>query len=321
MPRTVLAPIMAVFFALPLGAPSSAGPVETPGPGRGSVRPAAVAGTFYPADPEELKRQLEGFLLRVPEVEVQGQVVAVIAPHAGYVYSGQVAAHTHSFLRDMVFDTAVIIGHDSHARGIVAILSPADHYETPLGRLPVYRDMVAALTASHRGIITHKGAHAREHTVEMQLPFLQVLGKECAVVPVLFGDPTAENCRIFAKAIAEASGDKKVLVIASTDLAHYPAYDQAKTLDAKSLALLSALDIDAFIAGLKKLETDGGIPGVQTAMCARGGVGTALAFAKARGADRVQILHYANSGDVPAGDKNRVVGYAAALILRSTPDQ
>jgi len=279
------------------------------------VRPPAVAGAFYPANPVELKKAMKNFLDSVPDVKPSGDIVAAIAPHAGYRFSGQVAAYTHKLIADTDFDTVVIIGHDSHTPGVVAFVSPVDYFETPLGRVPVDRDMMKKMMEFNSGIRADESIHAREHTVEVHLPFLQLLGRTCKIVPVLFGNPTIENCRIFAEAIDSAAGAKKVFVLASTDLSHYPPYDEAKRVDNSTLEILRTLDVDELFAHLTRQEKQG-VPGLRTAMCARGGVGTAILFATARGADTAQILRYANSGDVPLGDKQGVVGYSSVLIVR-----
>ncbi len=289
------------------------GKQATPAP---VVRPPAVAGGFYPSSPKALREMIEAFLARVPDLDAGGQIVAAMAPHAGYVYSGQVAAYTHRLLQTASFDTIVIIGHDAY-RGAVAFVCPVDAFETPLGRVPVDRDMVARLQAYHRGIVADRAIHAREHTVEVQLPFLQVSGRKFKVVPILFGVPTLDNARILASAIRDAAGDKKVMVLASTDMSHYPTYEDANKLDRATLDVLSGFDSRKLFAHLRGVESSGRVGNLKTGMCASGGVLTAIEYARTAGADRVKVLTYANSGDVPVGDKGRVVGYGAAVFVKS----
>jgi AmmeMemoRadiSam system protein B len=280
------------------------------------IRPPAVAGGFYPANPTTLTAMIESLLEKVPDETIPGEIVAAVAPHAGYSYSGQVAAHTHKFIAKVDFDTAVIIGHDCHIPGTVALICPADYYQTPLGKVPVDREMVSKMVKFHPGIITETSIHGREHTVEVQLPFFQFFKKQCKIVPVLFGTPTVENCRILAEAIDSAAGNKKVFVLASSDMSHYPSYETARRIDQKTLEIIPSLDVESLFAHLNELETRENIPNLVTSMCARGGVGTAIFFAKARGGNRARVLCYANSGDVPGGDKSRVVGYGSVLIVR-----
>lgn len=283
------------------------------------VRHAAVSGRFYPGSPELLKKTINGYLEKVPDIKVDGEIVAAIAPHAGYVYSGQIAAYTHKLIKNVEFDTVVIIGHDYRKTSdSVAFLSPAEFYETPLGRMPVDTEMVQKLIKYHSGITADKRPHAREHTVEVHLPFFQVLGRKCRIVPVLFGNPVKKNCELFAKAIDACAGDKKVFVLASTDMSHWPPYDVAKNVDLASLEIIPSLDVSKLFAHLslcdRKGET-GELVKFKTSMCARGGLGTAMLFGKAHGAIKAQILKYANSGDVPVGNKDGVVGYASGLIV------
>ncbi len=291
----------------------SQAPAGTPAP---VVRPPAVAGGFYPGEADVLRTTVQGFLAKVPKRPVKGTIVAAMAPHAGYVYSGQVAAYTHKLLESAEFDTVVIIGHDAF-RGAVAFLCPVDYFETPLGRVPVDREMLAGIQAFHEGIVANQAIHDRDHTVEVQLPFFQVTGRAFKIVPVLFGNPTLENARILAEAIRAAAGDRKVLVLASTDMSHYPPYEAARTLDLATLDVLKTFDPRALFDHLRSKERAGRIPNLKTAMCASGGVLTALEYARQKGADRIEVLKYANSGDVSAGNKAQVVGYGAAVFLRT----
>ena len=280
------------------------------------VRPPAVAGGFYPGSPTALSAMIKSLLEGVPDETISGEILAAVAPHAGYRYSGKVAAHTHKFIVKADFDTAVIIGHDCHIPGTVALICPVDYYQTPLGKVAVDREMVAKMVKFHPGITTETSIHGREHTVEVQLPFFQFFKKQCKIVPVLFGNPTVENCRILADAIGSAAGDKKVFVLASTDMSHYPSYETARRIDQKTLKVIPSLDVEKLFAHLNELEVREKIPNLRTSMCARGGVGTAIFFARARGGNRARVLCYANSGDVPGGDKSRVVGYGSVVIVR-----
>jgi len=279
------------------------------------VRPPAVAGMFYPGSPNDLRREITSLLDNAPEVKPAGMILAAFAPHAGYAYSGGVAACTYKLLATVEFDTLIIIGHDTF-RDAVAFMCPVDYFRTPLGKMPVDREMMAKMHAFHPGIKSDRTIHARDHTVEVQLPFLQVQNRQCKIVPILFGNPTMENCRILSDAILSAAGTKKVFVLASTDMSHYPPYDSACKVDKSTLEVIGALDINQFFKHLAKYERQSSIPNLRTAICASGGVGTAILWAKAHGADHAQILHYANSGDIPAGDKHRVVGYCSVLLVK-----
>lgn len=282
-----------------------------------SARPAAVAGSFYPASADELRRDLKGYLDAAPAPQVDGEVIGILVPHAGYRYSAAVAACGYKALAGVQADTAIVIGHDANARGIVAVLSDEEAFETPLGRVAVDTELVAALGKAHPGILVRSQAHRREHSVEVQLPFLQTLLPACRIVPILFGEPTAENCRLLADALAANAGTRRLLFIASTDLCHYPPAAVADGLIKEAMACVGKADVTALFTYLGETRRRRAADNVQTAMCGSGGVGTALLYAQARGPIAVRVLSSAHSGAVPGGDQERVVGYAAAVITRA----
>ncbi len=281
------------------------------------IRQPAVAGSFYPGSQSELRAMITKYLDDAPDINPGGEVLAAVAPHAGYVYSGAIAARTFRQLADTDFDTIVIIGHDSY-QDCVAYVSPDQYFSTPLGQIEVDREMVEKMMKFSSGIRSSRSIHSEDHTIEIQLPFLQVLGKKCRIVPVIFGNPAAKNCRVLADAIIAAAGDKKVFVLSSTDMSHYPSYKDANRVDRATLEVVKTMDVDRIFAHLGSQTGKNGVPGLQTALCSRGGLGTAIFFAKARGADQAQVLHYANSGDVSIGDKSRVVGYSSVLFVRKS---
>jgi len=283
------------------------------------IRLPAVAGSFYPSAPSELRSMITKFLDDIPDEKPAGEILAAMAPHAGYVFSGAIAARTFKVLAKVDFDTIVIIGHDSYQE-CVAFLSPADYFRTPLGLVEVDREMVDKMMKFNKGIVSSEAVHSKDHSVEVQLPFLQVLGKKCKIVPVMFGNPTVKNCRILADAIVAAAGDKKVFVLSSTDMSHYPAYDDAKKVDGATLEMVRTMDVEKLFSHLETQVKNKTIPNLQTAMCSRGGAGTAMFFSKSHGADQAQVLGYANSGDVAAGEKGRVVGYSSVLFVNSERD-
>ncbi len=278
------------------------------------LRPPCVAGSYYPGTASKLRNTITKMLDAVPEVSVEGKIYGAIAPHAGYVYSGEVAAYTFKQLSSVEFDTIVIIGHDSY-RNAVAFTCPVDYFLTPLGKVPVDREMIEGMHAFNRGIRPDRSMHFDDPTIEVQLPFLQVMEKNFKIVPILFGNPTIENCRILVDAIIEAAGDKRIVVLASTDMSHYPPYESANSIDRSTLEKLKEMDVVKLFDHLEKHQHLREIPNLQTTMCARGGVGTAILFAKANGADHARILHYANSGDA-FGDKQQVVGYSSVLFFK-----
>jgi AmmeMemoRadiSam system protein B len=208
------------------------------------IRPPSVAGSFYPRNASETRKMITAMLDSVPEITPEGEIFAAVAPHAGYIYSGMVAAYTFKQLSKVDFDTIVIIGHETDLYpDIVAYICPVDYFETPLGKIPVDREMIKKMKAFNNGIRTNRSIHANDHSIEVQIPFLQALGKDCRIVPIMFGNSTPENCRILADAIISSAGDKKIFVLASTDMSHYPSYGSANMVDRSTLEILKEMDV------------------------------------------------------------------------------
>jgi MEMO1 family protein len=280
-----------------------------------SVRHPAAAGSFYSNNADRLRAEITSMLKNVPDAPAAGEILAATAPHAGYVYSGNIAALTFKKIEDIDFDTIVIIGHDVGGNA-VAYTCPVDYFETPLGKMPVDTEMLSKLHEYNKGIKPAAEIHSEDHTVEIQLPFLQVMNKKCMIVPIMFGTPSPENCKILSDAIKSSSGNKKVFILVSTDMSHYPDYRSAYKLDNITLDKIRSMDINNFFKHVIKQYRDPEFPGVRTAICASGGVGTAMIYSKSMGMNHVEVLKYANSGDVPQGDKERVVGYSSVLFVK-----
>ena len=259
-----------------------------------AIRPTAVAGQFYPADPAELARQLDTFLAEAgrrisPRAKAPK---ALIAPHAGYVYSGPVAASAYVLAKPLQGQVSrvVLLGpaHRVAFRGMA--ISTADAWASPLGPVPVDRDFIAALQAVPM-LGALETAHAQEHSLEVHVPFLQrVLGR-FSLVPVVVGDATPEQV---AALLDAAWGGPETLVVISTDLSHYLDYQSCRSLDQSSVDAIQRLDPTR----LARDQACGRIP-----------VGGLLLAAKRRGLEIV-TLDVRNSGDT-AGPKDRVVGYGA----------
>jgi MEMO1 family protein len=280
-----------------------------------TIRRAAVAGSFYPGNSEELKTTVDDLLKNAEKNDIKGTILAAMAPHAGYVYSGAIAALTFKNISDIEFDTIVIIGHDSF-QDAVAYTCPVDYFETPLGKFPVDTEMVKMLNAYSKDIKPDLSIHRDDHTIEIQIPFLQIMNKKCKIVPLMFGLPSPQNCKILADAIKKAAGDKNVFVLASSDMSHYPDYEGSNKIDNITLDKVKSMDIDLFFKHVYSQMKEPQVSGLKTAICASGGVGTAMLFAKEMGADTALVLKHANSGDVTGGDKNRVVGYSSVLFMK-----
>ena len=231
-------------------------------------------------------------------------------PHAGYDYSGQVAAYAYKEIEGRKFNRVILIGN-SHRQSFDGIsVGEYDYYQTPLGKVKVDRKFAGKLVESSPRISFLRKAHDQEHSLEVQLPFLQtMLADEFKIVPIIFGNASFANCQILAFSLAKLVDDE-TLIICSTDWSHYHQYDKAVVMD--KLGIESVLDND--IEKFAELLTVG-----STEACGMSAVITTMLLAQSLGANKIELLDYANSGDV-TGDKSRVVGYASiAYAYESSP--
>jgi AmmeMemoRadiSam system protein B/AmmeMemoRadiSam system protein A len=283
------------------------------------VREPAVAGTFYPDDPDELATMVDAFLESVEDT--YGDPIALIVPHAGYVYSGWVAGYAFKELEGVAYDTIVIIGpNHRHATFQDISVYARGAFRTPLGLIPVDEEIAQALLDMDEHIVFKPDVHAAEHSIEVELPFLQRIYQDLEIVPVVIGQPTEENIEILTEALVEVLDDRKALIVASSDMSHYPPYDDAVRVDSATLAAMETMDPQALLSTIKDSMTSA-IPNLGTCLCGEGPVLTAMKVAVRLGANQVTVLRYANSADSPfvAGDRSRVVGYGAVMFWRYEP--
>jgi len=276
-----------------------------------NVRKPAVAGAFYPANPVELKNQIDIFLKNVEKKEFDGRIFGLMVPHAGYVYSGQVAAHCFKQLQGLSFDTVVIIGMSHYAYFEGISVYDTGYYETPLGLVEIDTELASSLIKSHPKIKSLKEAQSEEHSLEVEIPFLQqVLKKGFRIVPILMSNPG--DCQILANSLISHYKGKKILFIASSDMSHYPPDEIANEIDKITLSLIEGMDMNKLVAWLNEPHEK-----CSTLLCGSGAVLTLMLIAKEFGITQPEILSYANSGDVPViGDKSRVVGYGAVIFIQ-----
>jgi AmmeMemoRadiSam system protein B len=270
------------------------------------IRRAAVAGTWYPGTAPALAAAVDRHLERADEraTEVSGDLVALIAPHAGLMYSGPVAAHAYRLLRGRPFDVAVLVG-PSHFVGFDGVsIFLGDGFETPFGIAPIDAACAHALLASSPIVREHPPAHIREHSLEMQLPFLAHLAPGLPIVPLVMGYQTAETAFALGDALAAALRGRTALLVASTDLSHYHDAASAAALDRVVIDCVTRFDADDLQAALTVN------PGHA---CGGGPAVAVMRAARLAGARDAVVLDYADSGDV-SGDKSAVVGYLAAAL-------
>lgn len=269
------------------------------------TRPAAVAGTWYPGQPVELTQAIETHLAHV-SASVSGEIVALVAPHAGLVYSGPVAAHAYRQLAGRSYEAIALVGPSHYAgfEGVAVYATGA--FETPLGTVPVDEDVAAAILRSVPIARDHPAPHGREHSLEMQLPFLQVVLPDTPIVPMLMGRQSHATVATLGDGLASALAGRRVLVVASSDLSHYHDARRAARLDGVVVDAINRFDADGLEQALDRFPDHA---------CGGGPVVAVLRAARALGARDARVLCYADSGDV-SGDKDAVVGYAAAVVGR-----
>jgi AmmeMemoRadiSam system protein B/AmmeMemoRadiSam system protein A len=278
-----------------------------------NVRPASVAGQFYPADAAGLRLAIQNFLGDARPATVE-KPVAIVVPHAGYLYSGQIAADGYTQVKGREYDLVVILGTNHTSADLRGIsIYPRGAYRTPLGDAAIDQAVAAALLAKDPACKADTGEQEKEHSVEVQVPFIQVLFPKAAIVPVVVGTMDPAVCARFGKALAEVLRGRRALIIASSDLSHYPAYDDAVAVDRQTLEAIAGLDPDNFRVTVNSWMTRF-IRNLGTCACGEGPILAAMAAAKALGATHGVVVSYANSGDVVASDRTQVVGYGSVVF-------
>lgn len=266
-------------------------------------RRPAVAGHFYPENPERLRRMVEGFMAGGREGEQPA--FGIISPHAGYIYSGAVAGET--FARIRVPQTVVIVGPNHHGIGHPAALYAEGNWVTPLGEIEVDEDLAATIQLECPVLRSDPAAHRLEHSLEVQVPFIQSKAPAASIVPICLGFLPLEDLLDLGEGLgrAIASWSNEVLIVASTDMTHYESGESARQKDSRALDRVLALDPEGLWETVRR---------ERISMC--GAVPTVVMLAAARhlGASSATLVRYSNSGDV-TGDQSRVVGYAGGLVV------
>jgi MEMO1 family protein len=265
------------------------------------LRSPAVAGYFYQGSTEALRKQVEGFI--VPGAE-RKRAIGVVSPHAGLIYSGPVAGALYSSIA--IPDTIVLIGPNHTGLGAAVSLMAKGSWETPLGTVEIDETLAASILAKSSCIRDDSVAHLREHSLEVQLPFIQYFKEKFTIVPIQMLDTRLNTCIEVGRAVGTAieAGGQDVLIVASSDMSHYERAATAKEKDFKAIHHILNLDPE----GLYRTITDYGIT-----MCGFGPAVSMLVAANMLGASKAELVKYANSGDV-SGDYDKVVGYAGIAI-------
>jgi AmmeMemoRadiSam system protein B/AmmeMemoRadiSam system protein A len=281
------------------------------------TREAAVAGQFYPGSPSELKIELQNLFAAKNNIQTEGKVMAVIAPHAGYVFSGPVAAESFEQIdRDSQYDNIFVIGSSHRFSFDGASIYTLGNFRTPLGEVIVNQDLAKELCRKFSVFTTRTDAQMNEHSLEVQLPFLQYwLHKPFRIVPIVLGTQNIATCQKIADALRPYFNQSNLFVI-STDFSHYPTYADAQNTDHKTAEAILTNKPDRLVKAIQMNEkTD--IPGLATSLCGWTSVMTLLYITQEMPGIVYKLVDYRNSGDAAAGDKSRVVGYCAIGVYQS----
>jgi MEMO1 family protein len=275
------------------------------------VRPSPIAGAWYEGDPKALAHMVDQYLDRAELPELPGQVIAVVAPHAGHIYSGPVAGYAFATVRGGTYDLVAVLSpmHQAYYEPLLTTAHAA--YATPLGEVPVEKETIEQLDAylqAALGLGLKPVAYDREHSLEIELPFLQrALSSDFKLLPVMVRSQSANISKALGLALAKTIRGRNALVVASTDLSHFYDQKEAVAFDQEMLRRIESFSPeDVFSA-----EAD-----EKGFACGLGALTAAMWAARALGADTVRVLRHATSGDV-TGDYASVVGYGAAVILKT----
>jgi AmmeMemoRadiSam system protein B len=271
-----------------------------------ATRRAAVAGSWYSAEPADLREEVEHYLTQAGDspTEARDGLIALVAPHAGLMYSGPVAAHAYRHLAASPAEVIVLVGPSHFVAFDGVSIWPDGSFETPFGPLPVDAGVASKLLERDHLVRPLTAAHVREHSLEMQLPFLALLKPRASIVPLVMGHQTRATAMALADALAACLHGSPALMIASSDLSHYFDASIAKALDEQVLKDIEAFDPERLMTRLERRPDHA---------CGGGAIVSVLQAARQLGATTSRVLRYGDSGDI-SGDKAAVVGYAAAGV-------
>jgi AmmeMemoRadiSam system protein B len=265
------------------------------------LRRAAFAGPWYPGTPEALGAVVDRHVAARPAM---AGVTALVSPHAGLMYSGPVAGHGYGAVAGSAFDVAVLVGPSHYTPFTGVALCARGSFDSPLGALRIDEPLADRLAVLSSLIRIDPVVHAQEHSLELQLPFLARVLPEVPILPLLMGTQDAKTSSALAKALSGALEGRRALLVASSDLSHYLDRTRAAALDEVVVDRLRAFDADGLQTELDRHPNHA---------CGGGPIVAVMRAARALGATRAAVLHYADSGDI-SGDISHVVGYVSAAF-------
>ncbi len=281
------------------------------------IRQPAVAGSFYPGNSNDLSETLNRLIRKAKPTGI-AKPVGIVVPHAGYVYSGQIAADAFNQTLNYEYDIVVILGanHTTADFNGISVYSEGG-FLTPLGVVEVDEYVSSKLLNEKMGVTFDEEVHQREHSVEVVVPFVQKYYPDLQIVPVIIGTSDLDICKSFSDSLCEVLRDRNPLIVASSDLSHFPNYDDAMSTDRRTIEAILRIDPEIFLAEVEKHEAEK-IPGLVTSACGESPVITAMYASKKLGANKARLITYCNSGDI-SRDHSRVVGYAAVSFDEDRP--
>jgi len=285
------------------------------------VRYPIVSGLFYPDKKEELEENIDNYLKNIDPLKLYDKIkketgidydknitpLVLITPHAGYIFSGKVQAHSYKLLENKDIDTVIIIGpcHQKMFKGISVDQDNA--YKTPLGIVDVDIDFSERLLSSHEIIKFNEEAHLSEHSIEVQLPFIQRILPAARIVSILIGEQNWESSKILYEAALDVMDElnKKYVFVASSDLSHYHSHIEALSLDEKLMKDIKNMDLESFYNNIQSEKSEA---------CGFSAILTGMMLSKRIGKDKSVIFHHTDSGEVSL-DRKSVVGYLSAALF------
>jgi hypothetical protein len=273
----------------------------------GVIREPAVSGAFYPNNPDVLRKDIGEYLGKVPASDLSGDIRGLVAPHAGYMYSGQTAAYGYKALSGRQYDTVVILAPSHRSLFAGAAVQADGGYKTPLGLVEIDEALAGDLARNENMVHVDPKMHRSEHAIEVQIPFLQCVLRDFRIVPLIMGAGQDPQSSLELGAFiydAIKNREERCLILGSSDLSHYYPYGYAVQLDRSGIELLERFDLDGIARGLTA--------GTYEA-CGAGAILATMQVCEKLGASRCRVLHYENSGDV-TGDRNGVVGYVSCVF-------
>jgi AmmeMemoRadiSam system protein B/AmmeMemoRadiSam system protein A len=268
-------------------------------------RSSSHAGTWYPGTEKELKGMIQTFLKNA-RAKVHGDIYGLVSPHAGYVYSGPVAAFAYKTLEGMAFDDVIVIGPSHHYGFFGASVDTMSGRETPLGKVDFDLELARKIIKYNKNITHDPSAHTQEHSTEIQIPFLQSILKKFKLIEIVMGTQDFHICEILSEAIVKSIKNKKVLIVASSDLSHYHPQKEAESLDNLVIDAVGKYDPELLFNRLSKDSCEA---------CGGGPIITTMLITKELGATKAKPVVYATSGNI-TGDYSQVVGYLAVVFYK-----